>query len=57
MVDNPATVLRSAISGQHIVSTTALHVATKDAAAPGGGTANTAFLHGAKDGPDQRVRA
>ena len=51
MVNNPATVLRSAV-GQHIVSTTALHVATKDAAAPGGGTANTAFLHGAADGPN-----
>ena len=52
MVDNPATVLRSAISGQHIHSTTALHVTTKDASVPGGGTANTAFLHGAAHGPN-----
>lgn len=52
MVDNPSTVLRSAIAGQHIQATTALHVSTSNASLPGGGTANTAFLKGAADGPN-----
>ncbi len=52
MVDNPSTVLRAAIASQHIHSTTTLHVTTKDASIPGGGTANTAFLHGAAHGPN-----
>jgi hypothetical protein len=52
MVDNPSTVLRAAIAGQHIHSTTTLHVTTKDPAIPGGGTSNTAFLHGAAHGPN-----
>lgn len=50
MVDNPNTVLHSAIAGQHITSTTTLHVASGDAPVPGGGTANTAFLKGGPDG-------
>jgi hypothetical protein len=50
MVNNPNTVLHSAISGQHITSTTTLHVTTGDAPVPGGGTANTAFLKGGADG-------
>lgn len=50
MVDNPNTVLHSAIAGQHITSTTTLHVTTGDAPVPGGGTANTAFLKGGADG-------
>jgi len=50
MVNNPNSVLQSAISGQHFASTTTLHVTTGDAPVPGGGTANTAFLKGGKDG-------
>ena len=60
MVDNPSTVLHSAIAGQHIQATTRLHVSTSVATLPGGGTANTAFLKGAADGPNAdaaRVRA
>jgi len=50
MVNNPNSVLQSAIAGQHFASTTTLHVTTGDAPVPGGGTANTAFLKGGKDG-------
>ena len=52
MVDNPNSVLRSAIAGQHITATTTLHVTTGDAPVPGGGTANTAFLKGGGQGPN-----
>jgi hypothetical protein len=52
MVNNPNSVLRSAIAGQHIQATTTLHVSTSDAPPPGGGTANTAFLRGAAQGPN-----
>jgi hypothetical protein len=52
MVNNPNTVLRSAIASQHIHATTTLHVSTADAPVPGGGTANTAFLKGAAKGPN-----
>jgi hypothetical protein len=52
MVDNPNSVLHSAITGQHIHATTRLHVSTRDAPLPGGGTANTAFLKGTADGPN-----
>lgn len=48
MVDDPNTVLFSALSGQHIQSTTTLQVSSTDAPVPGGGTANTAFLKGFK---------
>ena len=50
MVNNPNTVLQSAIAGQHFTATTTLHVTTGDAPVPGGGTANTAFLKGGADG-------
>src|SRR5215475_3795864 len=52
MVNNPNTVLRSAIASQHIQATTTLHVSSRNASLPGGGTANIAFLTGAKDGPN-----
>jgi hypothetical protein len=52
MVNNPNSVLRAAIAGQHIQSTTTLHVTTDDAPVPGGGTANTAFLKGGTQGPN-----
>jgi hypothetical protein len=50
MVNNPNSVLHAALAGQHIHSTTALHVSTSDAPLPGGGTANTAFLKGGANG-------
>lgn len=52
MVNNPNTVLRSAIASQDIKATTTLQVSSRDASFPGGGTANIAFLTGAKDGPN-----
>ncbi len=51
MVNTPNTVLRAAPSPQ-IPATTTLHVSSRDASLPGGGTANIAFLAGAKDGPN-----
>jgi len=51
MVNNPNSVLRAAPSPQ-ITSTTTLQVSSRDASIPGGGTANIAFLTGAKDGPN-----
>ena len=50
MVNNPNSVLQSAIAGQHFAATTTLHVTTGDAPVPGGGTADTAFLAGGADG-------
>jgi hypothetical protein len=47
MVENPNRILHSAIAGQHIQSTTKLHVSTRHSPLPGGGTANIAFLVGA----------
>ena len=53
MVDNPNSVLHTAIAGQTILSTTTLHVSTNPTSpVVGGGTANTAFLRGAADGPN-----
>jgi hypothetical protein len=52
MVNNPNTVLRAAIASQQIQATTTLQVSSRDASLPGGGTANIAFLTGAKDGPN-----
>jgi hypothetical protein len=52
MVDNPNTVLESAIKGQQIHETTTLHIATGDGPVPGGGTSNTAFLKGNAQGPN-----
>lgn len=44
MVKNPNLVLRQAIEGKTITSTTVLRVSTTHDNTPGGGTANTAFL-------------
>ena len=44
MVDNPNSILQAAIAGQHITTTTTLHVTSTNIPVPGGGTANTAFL-------------
>ncbi len=52
MVNDPNSVLHAAIAGQHITSTTTLHVTTGDTPVPGGGTANTAFLKGGPQGPN-----
>jgi hypothetical protein len=53
MVDNPNSVLQAAIVGQTILSTTTLQISTQPATPiTGGGTANTAFLSGAADGPN-----
>ena len=54
MVDNPNSVLQAAIAGETILSTTTLQISTQPAApvTAGGGTANTAFLAGAVDGPN-----
>jgi hypothetical protein len=52
MVNNPNGVLLAAIAGQHIISTTTLHVTTTNTPVPGGGTANTAFLKGGPQGPN-----
>jgi len=52
MVNNPNSILQAAIAGQHITSTTTLHVTSTDTPVPGGGTANTAFLKGGADGPN-----
>ena len=52
MVDNPNGILQAAIAGQHITSTTTLHVTSTDTPVPGGGTANTAFLKGGTQGPN-----
>jgi hypothetical protein len=52
MVNDPNTVLHTAIAGQHITNTITLHVSSTDAPVPGGGTANTAFLKGGPQGPN-----
>ena len=52
MVSNPNSILRAAIAGQHIQQTIVLHVTTNDTPVLGGGTANTAFLKGAAQGPN-----
>jgi len=52
MVNDPNSVLHAAIAGQHITSTTTLHVTSTDTPTPGGGTANTAFLKGGPQGPN-----
>jgi hypothetical protein len=52
MVENPNSVLQAAIAGQTFSSTTVLVIATDSTPVPGGGTANTAFLHGGPDGPN-----
>lgn len=53
MVDNPNSVLKAAIAGQDIISTTTLQVSTKPTkSVVGGGTSNTAFLQGNAGGPN-----
>lgn len=53
MVDNPNSVLAAAIQGQTITSMIVLQVSTTPAAPiTGGGTSNTAFLVGGRDGPN-----
>ncbi len=47
MVKNPNSVLKAAIEGQTITSTTVLIISTTHDKTPGGGTANTAFLEDA----------
>lgn len=55
MVNNPNSVLKAAISGQVIISTTTLQVSSTPAAPlTGGGTDNTSFLEGGSDGPNAR---
>ena len=50
MVDNPNSVLKAAIAGQQILSTTTLQVSTViTQPLSGGGTSNTAFLEGKVD--------
>jgi hypothetical protein len=55
MLDNPNSVLSEAIAGQHITTTTTLHVSTQDSPVPGGGTQNTAFLKGGAQGANARA--
>jgi hypothetical protein len=53
MVDNPNSVLKTAIAGQEILATTTLQISTVPTSPiVGGGTANTAFLAGSADGPN-----
>lgn len=52
MVNDPNKVLRDAIAGQTILSTTELKISTLPVPVLGGGTANTAFLQGGPDGPN-----
>ncbi len=52
MIDDPNSVLRDALQGQQILSTTVLQVSTNNNSFPGGGTANTAFLQGTLNQPN-----
>ncbi len=52
MVNDPNSVLRAAIAHQKITATTRLQVTSAHKPVVGGGTANTAFLVGAADGPN-----
>jgi len=54
MVDNPNSLLASAIHGQNITSTTAFKISTVAPNPPpsGGGTSNISFLQGAGTGPN-----
>jgi hypothetical protein len=55
MVNNPNSVLHTAIAGQHITNTTTLTLSTTDNPVPGGGVTNTAFLKGGNDGANGRA--
>ncbi|HEY4915511.1 MAG TPA: heme-binding protein [Solirubrobacteraceae bacterium] len=57
MVENPNSVLQSAIAGQNITSTTVLIISTAHAPVAGGGTANTAFLEAASAPPGGNAKA
>jgi hypothetical protein len=50
MLDNPNSVLTA--SPPHVTTTTRLHVSSTAGTIVGGGTSNTAFLIGTKDGPN-----
>jgi hypothetical protein len=56
MLDNPATVLRSAIKSQHITASIQLDVATSGNRLPGGGTSNIGFLGRNADTASVRAR-
>jgi hypothetical protein len=57
MVKNPNSVLKAAIAGQTITSTTVLKISTTHAPIKGGGTANTAFLGSAANPPGGNANA
>jgi hypothetical protein len=57
MVENPNSVLKNAIAGQTITSTTVLKVSTTHVPIAGGGTANTAFLSAASSPPGGNAKA
>ncbi|HWH11793.1 MAG TPA: heme-binding protein [Solirubrobacteraceae bacterium] len=57
MVENPNGVLKAAIQGQTITSTTVLKVSTAHTPVKGGGTANTAFLASASNPPGGNANA
>lgn len=52
MVDDPNSVLQTALAGQDVISTTNLILTTGPTPIIGGGTANTAFLQGDAAGPN-----
>ncbi|HEU0317533.1 MAG TPA: heme-binding protein [Solirubrobacteraceae bacterium] len=57
MVINPNSVLKAALAGQTITSTTKLSITTQHAPVAGGGTANTAFLAAATSPPGGNAKA
>jgi hypothetical protein len=57
MVENPNSVLKTAIGGQTITSTTILKVSTTHVPIAGGGTANTAFLSEGSSPPGGNAKA
>lgn len=57
MVQNPNSVLKAAVAGQTITSTTVLRVSTTHAPIKGGGTANTAFLGSGSNPPGGNANA
>lgn len=52
MLDNPNSVLKTAIAGQTITSTTVLVISTDHTPVAGGGTSNTAFLQRVNNKPN-----
>lgn len=57
MLDNPNSILRSALNGKNIKNTVVLNVSSSSSnPVPGGGVANTAFLKGSSDeGPNAKA--